>query len=519
MTLLLVLVSLLAGSAPHIVLVLADDFGWHNAGFHPDSVPSDEIQTTNLNQLAKEGVVLDRHYSYKICSPSRCSIQTGRLPVHVNVVNTAPEVFNRHDVVSGFAGIPRNMTGIATRLQEAGYRTHMSGKWDVGMATYEHTPLGRGYQSWIGYYHHANSYWNYGLPFESTGEVNICLNQFTDLSENNTAGKRFVTNPATYEEEWFLERSREVIMAHDTSRPLFLFHSFHIVHTPLQIPTEYLSRFDFINYENRKKYAAMVYYMDQVIGQLVEALKMKSMWENTLLVFFSDNGGPVYSPGSSNNFPLKGGKYSDFEGGIRVNALASGGWIPSNRRGTVSKDLIHISDWYATFLDIAGLDIADKQAEKAGLPLVDGISQRDVLLGSKHNLRTSIHVSEECLIEGHMKLVMGSQPMCMWQGPTYPNATGVQPTFLPKGMVCNDCVDGCLFDIFADPTEHHDLAIEKSATLEAMKARLGKLNENNFNPNRGHPDIRACIQAIKNHGFYGPFLSEKDLMANRMEVL
>eukprot|EP00729_Bicosta_minor_P020008 gene20008-7499_t len=104
---------------------LADDFGWANAGWH--RAPGfDEVQTPNMNHLVQCGIELDQAYAYQICSPTRCSLQTGRLPVHVNDGNQVMQTWNPHDLVSGFAGIPRNMTGIATKLKVANYRTHQT---------------------------------------------------------------------------------------------------------------------------------------------------------------------------------------------------------------------------------------------------------------------------------------------------------------------------------------------------------------------------------------------------------
>mmetsp|Transcript_16486 Transcript_16486/g.32008 ORF Transcript_16486/g.32008 Transcript_16486/m.32008 type:complete len:589 (+) Transcript_16486:306-2072(+) len=497
---------------PHILLIVADDFGWHNAGFHSSGPKvSEEVHTPNMNQMVKDGLELDRFYSYKICSPSRSSLQTGRIAQHVNVENVGPESFNPEDTMSGFAGIPRNMTGMATRLLEAGYRTHMVGKWDVGMATFEHTPRGRGYETSRFYFHHANDYWTYGLPLASTGEINVCMNLFTDFTNDEKPGKDFRTSPATYEEEWFLERSLDIIGNHNTSEPLFLSHMFHIVHTPLQVPEEYEERFDFIDYKNRRTYAAMVAYMDDVVGSLRTALEVRNMWDDTLVFFLSDNGGPIYTPGSANNYPLRGGKYSDWEGGNRVNAFVSGGWVPQNRRGKVISDYIHVADVYATFLGVAGLDSFDKLADLAGLPPVDGIDQSKVLLGEATGLRKEIHLSETALIQGPYKLVMGDQPMTAWTGPYYPNATGKQPGFFPPGFQFTGCRDGCLFNIWEDPTEHQEISATNSSVFDAMKKRLAELNKDNFNPHRGKGNIKACIQAIRNGGFYGPFLTATDL--------
>ena len=92
---------------PHIILHLADDFGWANAGWHrPEGYK--EVQTPNMDALVKAGVELDHAYSYMFCSPTRSSLQSGRLPVHVNVLNLQPTTWNPEDPVSGFAAIPRN---------------------------------------------------------------------------------------------------------------------------------------------------------------------------------------------------------------------------------------------------------------------------------------------------------------------------------------------------------------------------------------------------------------------------
>jgi hypothetical protein len=139
-----------AGKKPHIWMLLFDDYGWADAGWHRDTIgpggvhiPADpEVVTPNLNQMVKEGIELDRAYVYKYCSPTRSALQSGRNPYHVNPLNAAPNIANHSDPVSGFAAIPRNMTGIATKLSAAGYLTHSFGKWDAGMATPgEQTPF------------------------------------------------------------------------------------------------------------------------------------------------------------------------------------------------------------------------------------------------------------------------------------------------------------------------------------------------------------------------------------------
>ena len=148
-------------------------------------------------KLVKEGIELNRNYIYKYCSPTRSALQSGRNPYHVNPLNADPSISNRNDTVSGFAAIPRNMTGMATKMAAAGYSTAAFGKWDAGMATPDHTPFGRGYMQAMNYFHHANDYWTFttgGCPKPPTpapapgpvfkcdgGLKNVCLGSSPDV--------------------------------------------------------------------------------------------------------------------------------------------------------------------------------------------------------------------------------------------------------------------------------------------------------------------------------------------------
>ena len=139
---------------PHLLYILADDFGWADADWHRPA-GWNESATPRMHDQVKRGVELDSMYAFKFCAPSRSAIQSGRNPIHVNVQNYQPVVWAsddpQRDPDSGFAGIPRNMTGMAAVLRSAGYRTHFVGKWDCGMATVDHIPKGRGYDTSLFY--------------------------------------------------------------------------------------------------------------------------------------------------------------------------------------------------------------------------------------------------------------------------------------------------------------------------------------------------------------------------------
>ena len=143
----------------NIVFLFVDNVGWANLGFNR-AIPTPEVVTPNLDDLAATGVHLDRHYTYKFCSPSRSGFLSGRLPIHVNIYNSEPTIYDH--ATGATAGVPLNMTMIAAKLGEAGYQSHFIGKWHVGMATQGHTPQGRGFTaSSLGYFHSYNDYFTH----------------------------------------------------------------------------------------------------------------------------------------------------------------------------------------------------------------------------------------------------------------------------------------------------------------------------------------------------------------------
>ena len=247
----------------------------------------------------------------------------------------------------------------------------------------------------------------------------------------------------------------------------------------------------------------MVKYLDDVIGQMVSALKAKGMWDDLLLFVVADNGGPVN--GGANNFPLKGGKYSDWQGGVRVNALVSGGFLPPKMRGQKNEGYIHITDWYATFCALAGVDPTDDRAAKAKLPPVDSMNMWPLISGQNATSpRVDIPLSEKTLISGPYKILTGTVPQAGWTGPQFPNGTH------PKGGISakEECGDkGCLYNIIDDPEERINLATKESEILQTMQQKLAKYQASYFNPNRGEVSPLACQAALNKYGgFWGPYL-------------
>jgi arylsulfatase B len=169
----------------------------------------------------------------------------------------------------------------------------------------------------------------------------------------------------------FTRESVRIIEAHDPAVPLFMYIALQNNHEPLEVPAEYMDQYPADMYWDQRIMNAMSSFWDEAVGNITGALKRTGMWNNTLYVLSGDNGGPVYwtaTPayphgGSANNYPLRAGKSSLFEGGVRVSAFASGGFLPVAMRGkTLGKtsQAIHMADWFHTFSSLAGVDWLDE---------------------------------------------------------------------------------------------------------------------------------------------------------------
>ena len=386
---------------PNILFILADDLGWGNVGWHQPN--NTEIITPYMNKLAmNEGLILNRHYVHYLCCPTRSSFQSGRLPCHV-VQETKLSMCD--------SGMPENMTGIGYKMKEAGFQTHIVGKWDTGWETMNKIPTAklRGYDTSYVYLEAANDY------FTQRGADN-CLNNYnisniTDLWSN---GKPMMdVNESIYEEYLFMDRINYLIDNNFTGNgndgseidPFFLVYTPHLVHAPQQIPKEYLMEYgndesecsnldtyvypgynnsngNGVNYKCRSIYESMVTMLDSIVYNITTKLKETGLWDNTLVIFSTDNGGPLQLPCcSGNNYPLRGGKATPWEGGIRGTAFITGGYLPNNRRGSIENGIIHISDWYVTFCEIFGVNKTDIIGNKHGLPSVDGYNVFDLIMG------------------------------------------------------------------------------------------------------------------------------------------
>lgn len=290
-----------------------------------------------------------------------------------------------------------------------------------------------------------------------------------------------------------------------------------------------LDEFSFIDNRWRQQMHAMVTTMDQYIGGIVQSLKDNGMWENTLLVVHGDNGGELLAEYcGGNNWPLRGGKFSHFEGGIRVPAVVSGGFVPMNRRGVMVEGIMSVADWYATYAYLAGAsesDIFDDRAAIAGLPPVDSANCWSMITGETDLCRSEIPIGDTSAIaynldgdtlvgalirDDYYKLLLGpaNQRFLVGQdiltGPIFPNASIVIPVMNPR--VCGRTPEnGCLFHVKDDPSESNNLAIQMPDLFVRMLSRLDEIQLSVYSPDRGHKSKVACEQAIDNGYYWGPF--------------
>merc|ERR1712070_175865 len=317
------------------------------------------------------------------------------------------------------------------------------------------TPHGRGYQSSLHYFHHANDYWTSktGTCGKKPNQVGIVDLWDTDRpahGKNNTPScSQKNQEGCVYEDQLFADAVVSAIKGRDKEKPFFIFWAPHIVHTPLQVPQAHLDHFDFIKESHRQYYHAMVHFVDEAIGNVTQLLRSEGLWDDTLVVLHADNGGPIYNHGNAgaNNYPLKGGKMSNWEGGIRVNAFATGGFLPEAVRGTKQEGLMAGWDWYATYAALAGVDPTDHRAAAAGLPPIDSHNLWPFLSGmNKTSPRVELEIGDYSdntkphsgmnpkaktlvggIIQGKYKVVVGTLSNSGWPSSKYP------------GGACNGC--------------------------------------------------------------------------------
>lgn len=314
---------------PNFILIVADDLGFADVGFNG----STQIKTPNIDRLAKEGVKFTEGYvSSPVCSPSRAGMMTGINQVSFGHDNNL--AVNQPGFDPQFMGLPLTQKTIADHLKPLGYISGLVGKWHLGYEPHFH-PLKRGFDEFWGYTGGGHDYFSSdpnGKGYQSPIECNYKTPQ-----------------PITYITDDKGDECVDFIKRHK-DEPFFLFASFNAPHAPMQAPDADLELYSHIKNTKRRAYAAMVHRLDVNIGKIMDAVHQQGIAENTVVVFISDNGGPVNS-NASINAPYNGQKGILLEGGIHVPFVMH--WPNTLPGGTTYEQPVSSLDLAPTFVELA----------------------------------------------------------------------------------------------------------------------------------------------------------------------
>uniref|UniRef100_G3MQW0 Sulfatase N-terminal domain-containing protein n=1 Tax=Amblyomma maculatum TaxID=34609 RepID=G3MQW0_AMBMU len=452
--------------------------GWNDVSWH-----NERMESPILEQLAKEGVILDQHYALPTCTPTRAALMTGRYPYKLGIQSHGIRTLEPN-------GLPLGVTTLAEELKRTGYTTHAFGKWHLGYCNQSLTPTRRGFDTFRGFYVGGQDYFSHTL---SGGKTSATAKgyDYRNGDEVDYSAK------GVYTTTLIANHVLSAIEESQPDKPMFLYVAFQAVHAPLQVPTQYRKMCSIYRNPKRKLLCEMLAVMDHAVGLIVKKLKMKDMWRNTLLVFISDNGGQILYGG--NNWPLRGNKNTLFEGGTRVPAFVAGPLIRNGGRN--SSSIIHVVDWFPTLLSAAGGESAESQLKD-----MDGVDQWAAIRdGTLDGTRTEFVYNLDCkkgklvgaIRDGDLKFILKpSQVRTGWyeeelKGSENPEKLGRNPARM-------------LFNISADPLEKDDLFASLKTEAQRLEAKLRKralLLVSSRNPDddpRGDPSFQTPS------GTYGP---------------
>ncbi len=409
---------LLAAERPNILMIFTDDQGYHDVGCY-----GSEISSPNIDRLAAEGLKLTEFYAASsICTPSRFGLLTGQF-AHRSQDHLLGALMFLSDR-DAERGIHSQEVTYVSRLADAGYQTALVGKWHLGHGSKNFWPTKHGFDSFFGH----------------TGG---CVDFFT-LNYGNQPdwyrGEELVDTEG-YATDVITAEAVRVLNAHAGSeRPLYLHIAYNAPHfgkgydlqanstvNVMQPKPDDLAKVAEIEDPLRRSFAAKVVGMDEGIGRILQRLDDLKMTKNTLVIFMTDHGGDPDYGGS--NLPLRGGKATLYEGGLKVPCLIR--WPGEIEPGSVSDDVTCAVDFYPTLLEIAGSDLGKQQ--------LDGISLVPVFKGGQLPARPPL-----VFVTGaHQELSRKS-----WQAVRDGKWKWVQP----PGK------QGQLYNLATDPNEKHDVA-------------------------------------------------------------
>ncbi len=408
---------------PNIVLLVSDDMGWSDVGYH-----GSKVDTPNIDRIGAEGVELDRFYVFPICSPTRTALMTGRSPIRFGIVRP----------LGGRQGVPTDEHFLPQSFQAAGYQTLMTGKWHLGKMGEAYAPESRGFDHFYGfrggvldYYKHTGSG---GRDWQRNG---------VDVVEEG------------YTTDLLAAEAVKLLKGRNKAKPVFLYVPFNAPHGPAQAPKALVEKYQKRGLKgSAATRAACIDAMDQAIGKILRTLDSEKMTANTLVMFFCDNGAGGREIGANRrrrggpsgagdaaavtglgNAPLKRGKGSVFEGGIRVPAVLR--WASEIKPGSKCDAFISVLDLPPTLAAAAGIQLGNEK------PL-DGFNVWPVIRRGETVERPPIVVAGQgsmAILDDPWKLVQqGDETM--------------------------------LYQVKGDPSESTDLSAKHAKIVERLKAGL-----------------------------------------------
>uniref|UniRef100_A0A914XKR1 Sulfatase N-terminal domain-containing protein n=1 Tax=Plectus sambesii TaxID=2011161 RepID=A0A914XKR1_9BILA len=352
------------------------------------------------------------------------------------------------------SAVPIEYPFFPERLAKFGYNRYMVGKWHLGYCKHDYLPTKRGFEKFFGYYGGAENYYTHkeDTHIDKTKYKGVDFFHDTEASFSNKWHKK-----DKYSTEVFANETIALLEEQNKEKPFYIYLAFQAVHAPLQPPpSKYLSaKCSNITRKERRIYCGMVHALDSAVGKVVAKLKDLDMYNNTIIIFSSDNGGETAQGG--NNYPLRGNKNTLWEGGTRINSFVHS---PANiQEHAVRKQMFHVVDWYATILGMAG-----SHMNTYG----DGINQWDMIKNnSKANNRRrfvyNVEADRAAIRDGDYKLITGK--------PGEPDGW-IPPQKKSSHSPKSKNQTAWLFNIKADPNERHDLSVKKPSILHKMMLKL-----------------------------------------------
>ena len=477
----------------NILMIVVDDLGWNDTSYR-----GSDIKTPTIDQFANEGIRLQQYYVQRVCSPTRAAIMAGRYPYHMGLARMV--ITNGHPF-----SLPLNQTTIGDELKKGGYSTHYVGKWNLGMHKWETTPTYRGFDSFYGFYNAGEDYYTHSVGISGLeDEEDIPIFNGVDFRNNTTP----VTDKnGTYSTNIFTEQVEQVIMNHDSDKgPFLIYAAYQAVHTPLEVPGEYIDQCQDIPYDNRRIFCGMLRAVDEGIANITMRLKERNLLDDTIIIFTTDNGGQTFE--GSSNWPLRGNKATVFEGGVRGTAFVWGSKLPMLNYD--NKQLIHVTDWLPTIVEgIAGLELDKDKWALDGYNVWKTITENETtprkeLLINLDPVREN-YIGQAAIRIGQWKLITG-QPNCT----------------LTPGWVGDNCRDGWihldgtvepppytpsftwLFNIEDDPNERNNVADQHPEIVQQLKERIEYYNSTHIE--QLYPPIDRKSNPANFDGVWTPWL-------------